>query len=48
MKTVVAKNCSKKVTSQKKKEVMLDIGTRAFIETKPKVEIGIRRTQKMQ
>lgn len=48
MKTVVAKNCLKKVTPQKRKEAMLDIGTRAFIETKPKVAVGIRKSQKVQ
>lgn len=41
MKTVVDKNCMKKVKLSNQKRTMAEIGTNAFVKQRPKKNIGI-------
>lgn len=43
MKTIVDKNCMKKVNSSSKKKIVLEIGTNAFVKQHPKKNIGINK-----
>lgn len=45
MKTVLEKNCFKKVKANKQRKIMTEIGANAFVEPKPKVKVGMHKTQ---
>lgn len=45
MKTVLEKNCFKKVKANKQRKMMTEIGANAYVAPKPKVEVGMHKSQ---
>ena len=45
MKTVLEKNCFKKVKANKQRKLMTEIGANAFVVPEPKVKVGMHKTQ---
>lgn len=48
MKTIVAKNCAKKIAPKKQKEIMIDLGKNSFIKATPKHLISLCKSETMK